>query len=66
MKKIIALSILAILMCGCSLTKDLDNTPTKKVEALLNRYQTLDNSVLDDLNDVVNGDLSFDEGQRET
>lgn len=66
MKKIIALSILAILMCGCSFTKDLDNTPTKKVEALLNRYQTLDNSVLDDLNDVVNGDLSFDEGQRET
>lgn len=66
MKKIIALSILAILMCGCSFTKDLDNTPTKKVEALLNRYQTLDNSVLDDLNDVVDGDLSFDEGQRET
>ena len=38
MKKIIALSILAILMCGCSFTKDLDNTPTKKVEALLNNF----------------------------
>ena len=66
MKKIIALLILSILMCGCSMTKDLDNTPTKKVEALLNRYQTLDNSVLEDLNNIVNGDLTFDEVQKET
>lgn len=65
MKKITALLILAIFMCGCSMTKDLDNTPTKKVEALLNRYQTLDNSVLEDLNKVVNEDVSLNDTQRD-
>lgn len=66
MKKITALLILTIFMCGCSMTKDLDNTPTKKVEALLNRYQTLDNSVLEDLNKVVNEDVSLNDTQRDT
>src|SRR5699024_10634557 len=51
---------------GCSFTKDLDNTPTKKIEALLNNFQTLDSSVLSDLDKVVDLESSFTADQKET
>ena len=49
MKKIIVILFLLLLM-GCN---DLSNTPTKKTEEFLKKYQTLDNSVLTDLKNVV-------------
>ncbi len=66
MKKIAALVATILLMTGCSITKDLDNTPTKKVEALLNNFQTLDSSVLSDLDKVVDLETSFTDKQKET
>ncbi len=66
MKKIAAVVATILLMTGCSLTKDLDNTPTKKVEALLNNFQTLDSSVLSDLDKVVELETSFTDEQKET
>ncbi len=50
MKKLVFL-IISILLVGCT---DLSNTPTKKAEEFLKKYQTLDNSVISDLNKVVN------------
>jgi len=52
MKKIIALISLLFIFTACSLS-DIDNTPTKKVEALFNNYQTLDKLVLDDLDLII-------------
>ncbi len=49
MKKIIIVFCL-FLLCGCNL----NNTPTKKVEDLFTKYQTLDKDILSDLNEVVN------------
>ena len=40
MKKVLGILGLALVMTGCSLG-DMDNTPTKQVEAYLNDYQTL-------------------------
>lgn len=51
MKKILV-AIVAILLVGC----ELSNTPTRQVEALMKKYQTLDNSVLSDLDVVINHD----------
>lgn len=65
MKKIAAVLVAIFLMTGCSITKDLDNTPTKKVESLLNNYQTLDSSVLSDLDKVAEQETSFTDEQRE-
>ena len=42
----------------------MDNTPTKKVEAFLNNYQTLDNSVLEDLDSVLAADTSLNDDDR--
>lgn len=51
MKKILAvLSI--IILTGCTL--DISNTPTKKVEEYLNKFQILDEEVLNELDDVIN------------
>ena len=49
MKKLVL--ILCFLLVGCN---DLSNTPTKKAEEFLRNYQTLDSSVMTDLNNVVN------------
>jgi len=65
MKKIAAVVATILLMTGCSFTKDLDNTPTKKVEALLNNFQTLDSSVLSDLDKVVDLETSFTSEEKE-
>ncbi len=66
MKKLILTLVILLFVTGCSLAKDLDNTPTKKVEALLNNYQTLDSSVLSDLNEVVDEETNFTDAQKDT
>ena len=51
-----------IFLSGCSM----DNTPTKKVENFLNNYRNLDETVLTQMNDIVNEDTLMDETQRTT
>lgn len=50
MKKLVYILFLFLLV-GCN---DLSNTPTKKTEEFLKNYQTLDESVINDLENVVN------------
>ena len=50
MKKLVFL-ILSLLLVGCN---DLSNTPTKKAEEFLKKYQSLDSSVISDLNNAIN------------
>ncbi len=64
MKKIIILLIAIISITGCTLS-DIDNTPTKQVEAFFNNYQTLDKKVLDDLDLVINKKTNYNEQQKE-
>ncbi len=56
MRKIIILVISLILVTGCD---DIMNTPTRRVEEYLGKYQILDSSVLTELDDVFdNSDYS--------
>lgn len=64
MKKIIYLIGIFLMLTGCSLG-DIDNTPTKQVEAFLNNYQTLDKKVLDDLDIVVAKMSNYNNNQKE-
>ncbi len=61
MKKLL-LFIGIILFVGCD---SLNNTPTRQVEIFLNKYQTLDKEVLDDLDSVVAVEESFNSTQRD-
>lgn len=65
MKKILSIIGLALILTGCSLG-NMDNTPTKKVEAYLNNYQTLDSNVLSELDSIVDQEELFDDDQRTT
>lgn len=69
MKKIKTILISAIIigttLTGCSMTEDLDNTPTKKVENYLNKFQTLDEDVLGDLGNVIDDDTEFTDDQKD-
>ncbi len=60
MKKFICLIISLVILTGCG---NMNNTPTKKVEAFLNKYQTNDSDVMADLDDVLlfDADLTDDE-----
>ena len=62
MKKLIILFVSIILLCGCD---DINNTPTKQVEAFFNKYQTLDKDVLDDLDRIIAEEEMFDTTARE-
>lgn len=63
MKKILlVLATLTLFLTGCN---NLDDTPNKKVEAFFNNYQTLDNAVLDDLDEVVAKETRFTAEQKE-
>lgn len=55
MKKIFYLFI-ALLLSGCT---DLSNTPTKRVEDFLKKYQTLDSQVINDLDNVIEDNFSL-------
>ncbi len=52
------LAVMLLALVGCSIN-DLSNTPTKQTELFFNKYQTLDQSVLDDLNHVVAAETQF-------
>jgi len=63
-KKIIGiLFVFMLLVVGCSV--DLLNTPRKQVETLFTKYQTLDASVVDDLDNITLDDSNLTTAQRE-
>lgn len=60
MKKLLFLLLALISLTACSLNvSDIDNTPTKKVEAYLNNYQSLNDGVVEDLDMVVEKEGTF-------
>lgn len=63
MKKLLISLMLVIAVTGCSM-KDMDNTPSKKVEAFFDKYQTLDSNVLNDLDLTIEDDTTIDETSR--
>ena len=65
MKKIFGFLATLLLLTGCE-NGTLLNTPTKKVEMFLANYQTLDADVLEQLDDVVDREDTFDDDQKDT
>ena len=63
MKKIIILLSMIILV-GCS-TLDISNTPTKKVEEFLNKYQILDEEILNELDNVIEEKTKLNDENKE-
>ncbi|MEG0021508.1 MAG: hypothetical protein RSB77_02025 [Bacilli bacterium] len=64
MKKILIILMSILFITGCGMTKDLNNTPTKKVEEYLNKYQSLHEDVIKDLDTVLTNDKDFNENQK--
>lgn len=64
MKKIFLLLFLPFLLVGCG--QKTMNTPTKKVEMFFANYQSLDDKVIEQLNDVANEEELFNTEQRES
>ncbi len=62
MKKLLLLTII-LFIGGCNLS-ELNNTPTKQVEIFFNKYQTLHEDVLNDLNNVTLEEERFNDEQR--
>lgn len=66
MKKALSLGLLTLILTGCAcsanITKD---TPTQKVEKFFNNYQTLDNDVLTQLDEVIEREATFTDDQKE-
>ena len=62
MKKIIVIVLILITLTGCN---KLMNTPTKKVEAMLNNYVTLNKDVLDDLDNTLLSETIMTSEQKE-
>ena len=63
MKKIIFLISLIILV-GCT-TLDISNTPNKKVEEFLNKYQILDEEILNQLDNVIDSKTKLNDENKE-
>ena len=63
MRKFLLGLVLMLTVVGCE--SNMDNTPTKKVEAFLNNYQMLDESVLDDLDSSIENIDNLNDEQRE-
>lgn len=63
MNKLIYIFLSLILLVGCSCSF-LTNTPTKKVEELLNKYRTLDEDITNQI-DTVTSDASYTASQKE-
>ena len=57
-----ALILCSFLMAGCT---DMMNTPSKRVEEFLGKYQMMDSDVLEDLNDTVEASEYSSEGKEE-
>ena len=47
--KYVVVSLAVFLLMGCTMS----NTPTSKVEDLFSKYQTLDNDIKSDINEVL-------------
>lgn len=63
MKKIILCIVtLLVILTGC--TNSMSDTPTKKVENFMNKYQSLDSEILTQLDNIVANDNSMNEDQR--
>ena len=62
MKKVfLGLSFILLLVAGCANTM---NTPTKKVEELLGKYQKMDTAVLTQLDNVIAEDTTMTDEQK--
>lgn len=61
MKKIVCLILTLFIFTGCGM---MNNTPTKKVEQLLGKYQTNDKDVIKDLNNVLMGNVDLTNDER--
>lgn len=66
MKKLLSILGIALVLTGCSIGKNMSNTPTKRVEEYLGNYQTLHSNVLSKIDSIVNNEELFDEDQRTT
>ena len=62
MKKIIYIVLSILLLTGCT---DISNTPTKQVEGFLNKYQTLDREVIEDLDYIIENEVKFGDVEKE-
>lgn len=51
MKKVLLVMFMSVMLVGCSFS----NTPSRKVEELFKKYQTLDSSVVDNLELITEG-----------
>lgn len=61
MKKILLLITTILLLAGC---ESVMNNPTKRVEVFLNKYQTMDEEVLSQLDDTLNNDRTLTTTQK--
>ncbi len=62
MKKIILAISVFLLFTGCA---DMMNTPTKRVEEFLGKYQTMDSEVLKQLDDIIEDEGVMTDKQKE-
>lgn len=62
---IIVMALLVVFITGCSLT-NMDNTPTKQVEKVLNNYKNQDETVVTQLDKIVATDITMTDAQKET
>lgn len=66
MKKLLIVLVTSLsLITGCDMLDNMDNTPTKKVEAYLNKYQTLHDDVIKEIDESTIQDTDFTEEQVE-
>lgn len=61
MKKIGLLLIFILILTGC---KNVSNTPTAKVENFMEKYQTMDSSVLNQLDSILENRLDLTDEQK--
>ena len=62
-RKVLLLTLVLFLVVGCG---NMMNTPTKKVEQFLSKYQTMDEKVLTQLDDVIEEAGNFNDTQKES
>lgn len=62
MKKFLLLIMPILLLVGCD---NVMNNPTKRVETFLNKYQTMDNEVLTQLDTTLNNDTTLTTEQKQ-